>query len=309
MFLTIAFAPFSFGQDWGPYTWENKEHENWWYDPAVYGEHSVAEAKARWDRIGSGAKAGDGFRGQFGNGGDTHGSILRLSAQEFVMARVSFCSLQLLGLTYGSVVRTEGRITLLVDYNRSYHGNAGNRDHYSQNPVASFHLVSWDNLRYLVNEGDMGEFGDYVGGFGDYSSDSFWLGSSFFSRRVDDLETDYNTVPKVPMGYEKYLKTPIDGTIIQVFPTVLITEINEDGDTSRSSRTKVSLDIGEDDGVKLGRHFRILGSEHGETVEIIEVGKEGSIGVIDRWVDDEGNESEIHETISVGWSVSTSIHK
>jgi hypothetical protein len=130
----------------------------------------------------------------------------------------------------------------------------------------------------------------------------------------DDIEKPIAGMPVFPRGYERFVKKPIEATITNILRKEIKTEQNYDGSPAYESHTFVRLNVGIADGIKRGMTFNVVESEDYEKVEIVQVGRNSSIGVLVRSLDEnkqetfknwQTNEIKSYPSVAVSWKLST----
>lgn len=293
--------------------WDNGVTERWWVDLSVFAKPELDAAIERWGLIAEGNRAARSheWAGGYFTGGETHGTYLRWSPEAgFVMAHVDKCAAMLTGLSYGRVVASQGSVEFVFEYRKSSGAHGHAESHASPAPpVVKFVPVRWSHDQYLVREDEAAEFGDYAAGLGKYNTEFAWVdGVAFFARSTSEAKSNYEELPQVPPGYERFIKKPIDARVSAVGAPRL--KRQRTGDSLQYEKhIPVSLDIGSLGGVKPGMFFHVLSSDQGETLKVVRVGRHSSEGVIVRWADENKQEYQRYPKIRVGWRVSTSPHK
>jgi hypothetical protein len=293
--------------------WENGVTERWWVDLAEFPKQELDTAIEQWRRIeldNQNAKSHE-WAGSYFTGSDVHGTYMRWSQQSgFIMAHVDKCAARLMGLSYGKVVASPTSVEFIFEYHKAS-GSHGDTTLHKPAPTSIKFIPSkWSNAQYLVQENEMSEFGNYVAGLGKYNQEFAWVdGIEYFVRSISEAKSNFEELPQVPSGYERFIKKPIDAEITAVGTPGLRRLRGYDGPLQYERYTPVSINVGSLNGVKKGMLFRVLSSDQGESVKIVRVGKYSSEGVIVRWLDENKQEYERYSPIKVGWRLSTSAHK
>jgi hypothetical protein len=341
---TNAFAQLD---QWG--YWENGVSESWWFSSNEFDSADAVNAVERWKSIGAELKDAKGdaaWAGDFFLGSDTHGSYMRWSPQSgFIIAHVNKCEARITGLIYGSRVEVSPTLVqFFPEFSKdSKHGHGKTHDAAQTHDGAQmlaplrFVPVRWRGERLLVEESEMGDFGDYIAGLGKYNHWDFLYvditefytkfgGAVDANEKPSEASTEAkekaDASPIVPQGYGHFLKKPIETTIVGVGQKRVKQNYsyeNPDGSgmsyTEPVSLTFVTVKAGANDGVKLGMMFRVVDPEGGEQVRIVRVGKAASTGVIVRnldkggreaFPDGESNESVSYVKVAAGWRLTTS---
>jgi hypothetical protein len=310
--VILCFAT-SFAQSQNYAEWDNGVTERWWVDLNDFSKQELDTAIDRWLRIETdnrNVKSHD-WAGGFFIGSDTHGTYMRWSQPSgFIMAHVDKCAARLMGLSYGKVIISPTSVDFVFEYHKSSGSHGHTKSHEPAPTITKFIPIKWSNEQYLVPENEMAEFGDYVAGFGKYNQEFAWVdGIEFFARGLSEAKSNYEELPQVPPGYERFIKKPIDAEIKMVGVPRLRRLRGYDGSWEYERHTPVSINVGILNGVKRGMLFRVLSSDQGESVKIIRVGNYTSAGIIVRWVDENKQEYERYPKIQAGWRLSTSPHK
>src|SRR5688500_10003659 len=204
---------------WG--YWVNGLTESWWLSSDDFTKEDAVNAVARWRQLeeARGKSPGGEWAGDYALGSDTHGAYLRWSpGAGFVIARVDKCRAQVMGLTYGQV---PAATPSLVEFTPVFDKAAAHGHGAAHGPAPRalrFVPVKWGGRRLLVREEEMGRFGDYVAGLGDYngsanrySGDVRWFkqrgGATEEEGAVDDGRAASPSV--VPARYASLIKRPI----------------------------------------------------------------------------------------------------
>jgi len=217
----------------------------------------------------------------------------------FVYLNFYTCLPELRGLDYGSVSATPDYI-LLTSQSSKLNGQ-----------VKKYLRVKWGERHYLVPESEVAKFYRFVAGYG-WKKDEYVVFD--FLLKDDDSEKPITGMPVFPRGYERFVKKPIEATITQVVRREIKTEQSYDGSPSYESHTFVRLNAGTADGVRRGMAFHVVESEDFEKVEVVQVGRNFSIGVLVRSLDENKHETfknwqtdeiKAYPSVTVGWKVST----
>jgi len=239
--------------------WANGVTESWWLDRETFSDVEKLNAAILWKSIGEANAQGEGDAraGDYFRGGDTAGTYMRWSPRAgFVIADVNKCEARVRAIIYGRVEVTPTVVNFIPEfYKVPPRKREGEEPPQARTPpeVISYVPVEWRGERLLISEDEMGDFGDYLAGLGDYNGrpafiyDEF---TNFFSRRetrpaqadatesadsvdadgsgADDPGTDDNSgdddteesapyaPPVVPPGYERFLKKPVEATVTAV---------------------------------------------------------------------------------------------
>ncbi|HZG54439.1 MAG TPA: hypothetical protein VEZ40_20225 [Pyrinomonadaceae bacterium] len=284
--------------------WMNGVGEPWGFDSNRYTAEQAAEARNRWQRI-------EAERGAATDAGDYQLDMsVRLHAFRwspgggFVFFSVNTCMANVDDLDYGDVVADSPSHIEIVS--RRLPGARNKR---------KLVKVKWGEQRYLIEEESVPDFCDYVAGLDAHRSDVIF-GDSFLLHSEDE-QRPTAVLPTVPTEYRKFVRRPIDAVITKVGKSY--TEIDPENEWWNESVTPVTINAGSDRGVRRGMKIPILDSdEFNESVEITRVGIESARGIIVRSVRkrpgvklnewDDGTDAP-RQPVSVGWRLTTSLHK
>jgi hypothetical protein len=232
--------------------------------------------------------------------GEVNVEALRWSPEiGFVYLNFYTCLPELRGLDYGSVVATPDYV-LLTSQSSKLNGQA-----------TKYLRVKWGERHYLVPEKEVAKFYRFVAGYG-WKKDEYVIFD--FLLKNDDIEKPIAGMPIFPRGYERFVKKPIEATITKVLRREIKTEQSYDGSPAYESHTFVRLNVGSLDGIGRGMTFNIVESEDYEKVDIVQIGKHSSTGVLVRSLDEnkqetfknwQTNELKSYPSVTVGWKLST----
>jgi hypothetical protein len=316
LILSVPAAPAQFDQ-YG--RWENGVGEPWSMDSTDYSQEEAATAQARWKAIGEEMQSagGNAWVGNYFTGDETHGRYLRWAEQSgFVLMHVDKCAARVMNFSYGKVTVTPDLISFVPErmpVRSSPHGDS--------HPTATKYIPArWRGAHYLISENQIAAFGDYVAGLGDFNAGlnpAIWVEGIDFLYKVGDREAaDSTEAPSVPTAYQRFIRKPIEASIITVSASRIRRRLLSDGEPFYESRTIVTINVGRGGGVRRGMVFRVRESPANETVRILRVGRDSSLAEIIRDVDEDkkeiyyewiGNEqhTRVPPVISVGWLVTT----
>lgn len=311
-FVTLCFAT-TLAQSQNHAEWNNGVTERWWVDLDVFPRQDLDTAVNRWRSIDADNENANSHKwaGSYFMGSDTHGTYMRWSQRTgFVMAHVDKCAATLTGLSYGRVIASPTSLEFVFEYQKISSSHGHTKSHNLTPTAIKFVPIKWSHDQYLVRKDEMAEFGNYVAGLGKYNQEFAWVeGAEFFVRNISRIKSNYDELPQAPLGYERFIRKPIDAEIRAVGEPKLKRVRGYDGAWGYESHSRVSINVGKLNGVRRGMFFRVLSSDEGESVRIVRVGKHSSEGVIIRWVDESKQELERYSKIQRGWRVSTSPHK
>lgn len=269
--------------------WQNGISEPWFFTSAD--RHTTEEATAaqtRWNRIGedrtrdtSDEWAGDYSRGE----GEVNMSYLRWSSNSgFTFFSVYTCLPNVTNLDYG---RTLASPNLLQMYSERSTGR-------SVLPV-NFLPVRWGERRYLIPETSIAAFCDYtagLGAFNDGTRENDSLPWEDFFLKVDDLQKPAEGLPRLPPGYEHFIRRPIEATITAVGSHFIRRMRNEDGSYNYDLVIPVTISVGRAHGVQRGLVLYTSQIDNNDTVQVTRVGSRTSRGEIVRML---GNSEHMPE--------------
>jgi hypothetical protein len=317
--LAVCFAPTAPAQSNKPDTdqdgrWVNGIGEPLWFEPEAP-RQEIERLKARWKLIEleNAKPLTDPLAGNYGNGGETHGSFLRWAPLAgFVLVHVDKCAARVMGFSYGSVIATPNSIQLVPEgeFSPTRHG------HSHSGVESKFLVIRWRSAPYLTIEKYVEEFLDSLAGLGKSNENSYWELPVFRKWGVEDVGSA-DVLPVVPPGYQRYVKRPINLSITSVGRRI-VKRFNVEYDTEPQyeSRTPVIVNGGRSQGVKPGMKFWVLDSDESDEVIIRSVASHASSGVIVRGVEKDPTRTyglwkdyDRYPRIKTGWRLSTSIHK
>lgn len=194
--------------------WTNGVSEPWMFE-AVHPRNEVLAMQRRWSDLEIDLRTSSDHRwaGDFIEGSDTHGDYLRWSSKGgFVWLKVDKCRATVMSFSYGRVVAGPTSIQLIPEKTVS-----ANKHHEHTNfSSVKFLPVRWSKDLFLVPQREIASFGDYVAGLGRYNEWlNFFEAIEFFSRTVED-DFPVSSDPIVPPGYERFIKSPIEATILNI---------------------------------------------------------------------------------------------
>jgi len=283
--------------------WVNGITEPWIFNPELFSKNDVLTSQLKWKTIKSeySSSINHEWEGEYCIAGETSLKVLRwASTSGFVVFSVSTCSTEVRSLDYGTLTATANYVLLTSQKSVS-----------SEESSIKYLPVKWGGRHYLVKESEVADFYDFVAGYGSKSEEYMPIG---FLLRSGEGEQPVAGMPILPPGYEQFEKAPIEAVITEIKSRTIKRSQGDDESESYESRTSVRLNVGSANGVKRKMVFNVIESELDESVEIVRVTKEYSIGIIIRSLDDEMAETyKDRETdqmvtypqISIGWQVST----
>ncbi|HYP00627.1 MAG TPA: hypothetical protein VER76_10595 [Pyrinomonadaceae bacterium] len=285
--------------------WENGITEAWGFDSHNYTVEQSAAARARWQQIESeGGTGSNDWAGDYQKDMSVRLHVLRWSPTAgFVFFNVNSCMANVDHLDYGEVVADAPSHLEVVSKRLP---GAGNK--------RKFVKVKWGQQRYLIEEHGVPGFCDYVAGLGAHNGGVFEEG---FLLHGGDSNQPTAVLPTVPPEYRKFVRRPVDAIITKVGKSY--TEVDPENEGWNDLVTPVTINVGSNREVRRGMKIHILDSdEFDESVEITRVGVESALGIIVRSVRkrpgvklnewDDGEDAP-EQPISVGWRLTTSLHK
>lgn len=321
--------------NWG--YWENGVTEPWWLSTRDFTEETASAAVARWKAIGGPGADAHPWAGDYFRGGETHGTYLRWSPRGgFVIAHVNKCAAQAVGVTHGRAEFAPPVVRFVPEFRGGASGaHAHGEGHAAPPPPAEMRFVpvEWRGERLLIPEGEMGDFGDFLAGLGQYNGrDAFLFPdyTAFFTRR-DARETGDGdgrraparggAWPAVPPGYERFLKRPIEAAVTAVGRSRDVRGYEAESLAGtlyyeRARLTPVTVNVGTQHGASPGMLFRVLGPAEGDQVRIVRAGRRTSEAVVIRELDERGRATfydhaagreRAHSRVRAGWRLTTSL--
>jgi hypothetical protein len=314
LLIFVAFPVTSAAQTLDYAEWENGVTERWRIDLSAFTRQEIDTAIERWEAIEEENQRTKSHRwaGSYFIGTDTHGTYMRWSpGAGFIMAHVNKCAAQLTGLSYGRVVASSAAVQFIFAHRKILSSHGHGHAPPATPTTVGFIPVVWRNQHYLVKESELADFGSYVAGLGEFNREYVFLddGALFFSRTTDRAEGAIEESPKVPLGYGKFLRRPIDATITSVGIPAIKPIHNGSGSFRYEEHIPVTVNAGSATGIRRGMFFHILSAEVYEAVKIIRVGARSSRGVVIRVLGESPEEGRDNLAIRTGWRLSTSAHK
>lgn len=241
--------------------------------------------------------------------GELHRAYLRWSPQSgFVSLGIYTCMASVTSVNYGGVKASVDSLELLGEVPlRSKQTGNGSGTHAALPLPESYLFVKWGERHYLIHERSIANFYKYVSGLEEPDQDFF--------VKIDDIDKPIEGMPVLPPGYERFVKKPIEATIIKVGVKKIKKIRSDDKTIHYESVTPITINIGRNYGVERGMSLYIIGSSTRETVEIVSVGESMSIAIITRSLDDDMKENykdwdtgelKAYPEVSIGWKVTTS---
>jgi hypothetical protein len=301
-------------------TWQNGVSEPWniGLHKFIFGAEFVEEAMTRWRLVASDSEPGNEWVGDYyrTSNDEMRLSFLRWAPRAgFVLAQIHSCSADVNALSFGSVrwspeiihfdqVPQPAPNETPVDLNRMIPTLA-----------ASYLPVTWGGAHYLVPENRIDDFCLWAAGLGEGKrSEKGPIEEYIFSKRGEDPIAEPG-LPVVPPGYERFVRIPIDATIVRVGRSFVRHQKRRE--PFDQLVIPVVLNVGREDNVRKGLSFNLFGQSGGDKVIITIVSARSARGEIIRLIDRGpnvrvnrwGQEGEHKEPITVGMPVSTSWHK
>jgi hypothetical protein len=244
----------------------------------------------------------DEWAGEYGaNGGEVGFTVMRWAPQAgFVLVDVYTCLPSVRRLNYGGVVAKPHwvEMTPAVAMHAPWTRGAATR----------FLRVTWGEWLYLVPEEKIGDFCDYVAGLGRFNGDDMYDAEGLYFVKRGEHPDPADEVPVVPPGYERFVKRPVDATVVAVGRP----RARKGSDPEwRELLIPVTIDAGRLDGVAEDMNFYAIDDERGATVAVTQVGPHTSQGVVVRYApkSPKPEDGPGYEPVEVGWRLSTSAHK
>ena len=294
-----------------------------WHLPSGTTKKEAASLNARWKALGEELKSDAcEFAGTYLSGGETRRSLLRWAPGGGFVFLYVYENFSVLDFSYGKVSVTPTAVVFNVERERKGLGGGSAQGRTPRRWVAA----RWRTANYLVPEGEVAEFGEYVGGFDEYNDFNgpcceFAPFLSSAARR-DALKSFEE--PSLPAPYARLMRGPIEAKIKSVGRRRVVKDYGMEGEFygqwfERASLTPVTIDAGRNRRVRRGLLFRIVGSPYGQYLKIVRVRPSSSEGVIIRSVDDDGLETfydsedgrsepqkKVYPPVNVGARVTTS---
>lgn len=176
--------------------------------------------------------------------------------------------------------------------------------------------VKWGEKHLLVEESDLKGFLNKIVGLNLPTVDED--GTTIMDwydvwEKEEDNEKTVTGLPVLPPEYVKLLPRPIEAKIIAVSKRIVKKIEDEYNDEPRyESHVPVTINVGAEQGVKVGMTFRIISQD--EQFEITRVERKKAFGVIKRDLDENGretfydSESETYKPypkVTSGWRLTT----
>lgn len=302
--------------------WANGVSEAWWFADSLPDE-DIRKLIAQWEKIAKEnlTSKGNEWAGDYFTGSDTHGEYLRWSPESgFVIINVDKCSAQVEGFSYGKVSSSSPLNQFIPD--KVLSSGHGHGQVQPSPATINFVPVRFRNARLLIPETEMPEFGDYLAGLGRFNGPNsiYYVDvTPFFVQLGKESGGKKEVGAAVPPGYEKFLKKPIEASIIMVTDRRIEAGYSYESPLSggvttyedRVSVTSINVNVGDADGVKPGMILKLV--ETGEEVIMTRVSTTNSTGIIIRFLDKRGrdifydNEAEhLSSKVKTGWKLTTS---
>jgi len=298
-FILIAVIPATAQTDqYG--RWINGFTEPWMFDSKDYSKEDAVTFQNRWRQLEGSEKAQtDEWAGFYSVGAETRLFVFRWSPdQGFVFGSVDTCRPNVDYISYGKVRVSTKFLEIDPEVNNPttrYTGKAALR--YTE--LRTRYLkVKWGDLHYLVPEDKIALFCDYVSGRGGYGRFGPMNGENYFWQKRED--GDLFGMPVLPPGYDRYVKRPIEPSIVAFGPKVIKRTRVNGGPFYYESIIHVRLNLGTRSGLRRGMELYIVDDDCGEYVEITHVDGRASSGVIRRVLDDDRKE-RYHDWPSDEW--------
>ena len=304
----------------------NGVSESWVFAPGErYTEGEAAAARALWKRIGEAAGGGE-WAGDYTLGGGMPENLrreyLRWSPQSgYVYFSIYTCMSSVVVVGYGGATASPTLVELfpqtrLTQSTRGFRGGDGHKFETTLK-FSRFVPVKWGEAHYLVPEDQLAAFGDYAAGLGMFNEDPDFSAPVWvdYFVKLGDAPPDPAATPVLPAGYERFARRPVTAEITAVVKRALKRERGDDGSLDYYSLTTVKLNAGRADGVRRGMILRVAESAEEEEVEVTSVGRDSSVGVIVREVDEqrrdvyadpqEEGRVKPYPAVAAGWRLTT----
>jgi hypothetical protein len=149
--------------------------------------------------------------------------------------------------------------------------------------------------RFIVPKEEMKLFGNFYGGFGAYNGfprKTLCDGCGTFAQRLDRLSVDSSDKHVAPNKYLRFVRRPIEGSIISVGRRFFATRTDFAGIPERSSVTRVRINVGSLSGVRRGLMFfpMALGDNFYQVLRVTRAYKKTSDAELVRQIDGSGHE-------------------
>ena len=240
-----------------------------------------------WRKLGSGIKNKD-YIGTFGKVGYEGGYLLRISSDNEFILLPYFDEDLISDYSYGTITETDTGEFVLHPKKELRPSQFGLR----QIPLD---WVTVMGGRFVVPRDEIKLFGNYYGGFGAYNGFPRMMlcdGCGTFAQRLDRNMVVDRDKTVAPQKYLKYIRLPIDASIISVGRRFFATRINFAGIYGRSSVTKVRVNVGSASGVRAGLMFFLIGAGDNfyQVLKITRTYRTNSDAEIVRPIDSSGQE-------------------
>lgn len=230
----------------------------------------------------------------------------------FIRYYVYTCLPELRSLNFGEIVDEPSAVWTKPIYSLN-----------SRRPVENptkYVKVKWGTRRLLIPEKYLAEYLDQITGFyvepatedENDSEERFtvWTNTS-------DPEKPLSGLPILPKEYQHLLRSPINAKVISIGKRTIkkfeeISEEDKYAPARTESQTVVKINVGSQNGVKIGMNFRILKTD--ESLKIIHVSRTASVGIIVRELDENGQETyynseageeQKYPKATVGWVITS----
>lgn len=273
LILLFSFSVFATAQDKEPVDgikyfnetkrWYNEFTEHWFYFFDI-SEEEIRDSIAHWDRIGEDIRnSTNRAEGTFGNGGDTHGDYLRWSEKSgFIWLNVNKCNGGPMKITRGRVSLTQSSVKFIPE--KVLGGTSSHGNHNNGSSQQEFLFVTWRKADFLIQEKYITDFANYAAGLNLASSD-FYDEGRYFSKVLQDYSGSVNELPIFPVGYEKFVKSPLRTTILSIGKSYRRSkpkELYDDGTAIEQNYddlvTEVKVNLGKSSGVSRETLLRFL---------------------------------------------------
>ena len=268
--------------------WEHGFGEGAFFNYERYMREDAVALRARWQRIEEENRNANlnEWAGDYQGAGEVSQYVLRWSPRAgFAYIYIYTCIPEVRWLEHGSVSASPRLIQMRAE-NRP-------RGDTPRSSVTNYLPVRWGERHYLILETRVGEFYSHVAGYGQTPVE--WTGEFFV--RDGDGDKPVSGMPILPPGYERFVRYPIEATIMRVGRSFVRNRGRDRGQDYYDSVTPITLNVGTANGVRRTMDFHLIGSRHAETIEIRRVGRNLTQAVIIRpWMEGRGEVREDFQT-------------
>lgn len=248
-------------------------------------QNEVEQMKKLWKQLAKDPKD-KYYSGTFGKIGYEGGYLLRVSSERgFILIPYSDED-KISDYSYGTVTETNAGEFVLKPEKALRISTLGQK----QTPFVWIPLLDG---QFVVPVEEIESFADYYGGFGIYNGfpRKFQCdGCGTFARRLDNGAV--SSTDLAPQKYLKYIKQPIQASIISIGRKYKAKRTDSAGFSKLSSVTNVKIDVGSTSGTKPGLMFFPIGAGDNsfQIVRVIHVYRRTSDAELVRQIDKTGRE-------------------